>query len=113
MAAGQMGLQPMLSPHSGALLLPALQQNAAAAVAAFAAAAAAAHQQQQQQQQHGTAAAAAAFMAGSSPVLMAAGPFQRVARLKVKSWPFSSYDLTDFVRACQCTVTVDIVGSSC
>ena len=87
MAAGQMGLQPMLSPHSGALLLPALQQNAAVPVAAFAAAAAAAHQhqQQQQQQQHGTAAAAAAFMAGSSPVLMAAGPFQRVARLKVRS----------------------------
>ncbi|XP_046641572.1 RNA pseudouridylate synthase domain-containing protein 2-like [Daphnia pulicaria] len=70
-------LQPMLTP-SGALLLPALQQNAAAAVAAFAAAAhqLAAHQQ-------GSAVAAYSAMAATnSPVLMA--PFQpQRSRLKV------------------------------
>jgi hypothetical protein len=67
----------MLTP-SGALLLPALQQNAAAAVAAFAAAAhqLAAHQQ-------GSAVAAYSAMAATnSPVLMA--PFQpQRSRLKV------------------------------
>uniref|UniRef100_A0A0P5H1X9 Pseudouridylate synthase RPUSD2 n=1 Tax=Daphnia magna TaxID=35525 RepID=A0A0P5H1X9_9CRUS len=70
-------LQPMLTT-SGALLLPALQQNAAAAVAAFAAAAhqLAAHQQ-------GSAVAAYSAMAATnSPVLMA--PFQpQRSRLKV------------------------------
>ena len=70
----------MLTP-SGALLLPALQQNAAAAVAAFAAAAAAAAaSQQQQQQQQQVPGSSAAFAMVGSPVMMA--PFQR-SRLKV------------------------------
>ena len=86
-------LQPMLTP-SGALLLPALQQNAAAAVAAFAAAAAAAAHQQ--------GSAAAAYSMANTPVLMA--PFQQRSRLKVHqtyttlSWTLASPMCTDLVR---------------
>lgn len=88
-----LSIQPMLSAPSGALLLPALQQNAAAAVAAFAAAAAAAAAAATQHQQHqpapGSVAAAAFSMAGS-PVMMA--PFQQRARLKVSVFTFASLD---------------------
>lgn len=87
-------LQPMLTP-SGALLLPALQQNAAAAVAAFAAAAAAAaaaSQQQQQQQQSLPPVSSAAFSMVGSPVMMA--PFQRT-RLKVERESLEEYNKCD------------------
>lgn len=90
----------MLTP-SGALLLPALQQNAAAAVAAFAAAAAAAAQAHQQ----GTA---AAYNMANTPVLMA--PFQRT-RLKVLlNWTGNGTRRTDvFVSRVQLPTS----GGSC